>query len=80
MKIHRRIVIEGHSNGGGAGGEGGGTCTGAAPIVAKTAKEMGALTVGVVTKPFSFEGRERMKLAEQGLESLRDWIVGLIRM
>jgi cell division protein FtsZ len=53
-----------------AGGLGGGTCTGAAPIVAKIAKEMGALTVGVVTKPFMFEGAARMRLAEQGLEEL----------
>src|SRR3990167_8984570 len=45
-------------------GMGGGTGTGAAPVVAKTAKEMGALTVGVVTKPFSFEGAQRMRLAE----------------
>lgn len=61
-----------------AGGEGGGTGTGAAPIVAKIAKEMGALTVGVVTKPFSFEGQQRMKLAEQGLEQLRDCVDSLI--
>src|SRR3989344_6449087 len=54
-----------------AGGMGGGTCTGAAPIVAKIAKESGALTVAVVTKPFSFEGQQRMRLAEQGLEELR---------
>jgi cell division protein FtsZ len=43
-------------------GMGGGTGTGAAPIVAKTAKELGALTVGVVTKPFSFEGQQRLRL------------------
>src|SRR5690606_7416712 len=54
-----------------AGGMGGGTGTGAAPVVARTAKEMGALTVGVVTKPFSFEGAQRMRLAEEGLENLR---------
>jgi cell division protein FtsZ len=51
-------------------GLGGGTGTGAAPIVAEVAKEMGALTVGVVTKPFLFEGKVRMKHAEQGLDEL----------
>jgi cell division protein FtsZ len=59
-------------------GMGGGTGTGAAPIVAKTAKELGALTVGVVTKPFSFEGQQRMRLAEQGLEELRKEVDALI--
>lgn len=54
-----------------AGGEGGGTCTGAAPVVAKISKELGALTVAIVTKPFSFEGQQRMRHAEQGLEELR---------
>src|SRR5581483_9348934 len=52
-------------------GEGGGTGTGAAPVVAKTAKELGALTVAVVEKPFSFEGAQRLRLAEVGLEELR---------
>ena len=52
-------------------GLGGGTGTGAAPIIAQAAKEVGALTVSVVTKPFRFEGRKRMKLAEQGLEQLK---------
>jgi len=52
-------------------GLGGGTGTGAAPIVAETAKEMGALTVGVVTKPFSFEGAQRKAIADEGLENLR---------
>lgn len=61
-----------------AGGMGGGTGTGAAPVVARTAKEMGALTVGVVTKPFSFEGQQRMRLAEQGLEELRKEVDALI--
>jgi len=51
-------------------GMGGGTGTGAAPIVAQAAKEQGILTVAVVTKPFSFEGNQRMKLAEQGLAEL----------
>lgn len=61
-----------------AGGEGGGTGTGAAPVVARIAKELGALTVGVVTKPFSFEGQQRMRLAEQGLEELRKEVDALI--
>jgi cell division protein FtsZ len=59
-------------------GMGGGTGTGAAPIVARAAKEMGALTVAVVTKPFSFEGAQRMRLAEQGLEELRKEVDALI--
>ncbi len=61
-----------------AGGLGGGTCTGAAPIVARIAKEMGALTVGVVTKPFFFEGQQRMKLAETGLDELRNAVDAII--
>ncbi|MBU6431369.1 MAG: cell division protein FtsZ [Patescibacteria group bacterium] len=61
-----------------AGGEGGGTCTGSAPGVARTAKELGALTVAVVTKPFFFEGLQRMKLAEQGLEDLRKEVDAII--
>ena len=59
-------------------GMGGGTGTGAAPVVARTAKEMGALTVGVVTKPFSFEGAQRMRIAEIGLEELRKEVDALI--
>ncbi len=59
-------------------GMGGGTGTGAASVVAKTAKELGALTVGVVTKPFSFEGQQRMRLAEQGLDDLRKEVDALI--
>ena len=51
-------------------GMGGGTGTGAAPVIARVAKEMGILTVGVVTKPFDFEGARRMKAAEQGIEEL----------
>jgi cell division protein FtsZ len=54
-----------------ASGLGGGTGTGAAPIIAQAAKEVGALTVSVVTKPFMFEGRKRKKLAEAGLEELK---------
>ncbi|MEK7575074.1 MAG: cell division protein FtsZ [Patescibacteria group bacterium] len=61
-----------------AGGMGGGTCTGASPVVAKTAKEMGALTVAVVTKPFFFEGSQRMRMAEQGLEELRKSVDAII--
>lgn len=52
-------------------GMGGGTGTGGTPVVAQVAKEVGALTVGVVTKPFSFEGRRRMNVALQGIENLR---------
>jgi cell division protein FtsZ len=59
-------------------GEGGGTGTGAAPIVAELGKELDALTVGVVTKPFGFEGRKRSQQAEQGIESLRDRLETLI--
>ena len=59
-------------------GMGGGTGTGAAPVFAKIAKEVGALTVGVVTKPFSFEGKKRMKHAEQGMRSLRESVDSLI--
>jgi len=59
-------------------GLGGGTGTGAAPIIAKLANEIGALTVAVVTKPFSFEGRRRMDLAEQGVEELRNSVDTLI--
>jgi cell division protein FtsZ len=54
-----------------ASGFGGGTGTGAAPIIAQAAKEVGALTVSVVTKPFMFEGRRRAKLAEEGLKELK---------
>lgn len=59
-------------------GMGGGTGTGAAPIVAETAKEMGALTVAVVTKPFTFEGAQRRSIAEEGLENLRERVDTLI--
>ncbi|MEK7480155.1 MAG: cell division protein FtsZ [Patescibacteria group bacterium] len=59
-------------------GMGGGTGTGAAPIVAKIAREVGALTVGVVTKPFSFEGAQRARLAETGLAELRKAVDALI--
>ena len=59
-------------------GMGGGTGTGAAPIVAEVAREMGILTVAVVTKPFSFEGGKRMKIAEAGLKALEDSVDSLI--
>jgi cell division protein FtsZ len=59
-------------------GEGGGTGTGGAPIVAKIARSIGALTVGVVTRPFSFEGRRRAQQAEAGIESLRAEVDTLI--
>lgn len=59
-------------------GMGGGTGTGASPIVAKIAKEIGALTVGVVTKPFSFEGKRRMAQAEEGLRALKEAVDTLI--
>ena len=59
-------------------GMGGGTGTGAAPIVADIAKEMGILTVGVVTKPFSFEGARRMRAAEQGIAELRTKVDSLV--
>ena len=51
-------------------GMGGGTGTGAAPIIAEIARTSGALTIGVVTKPFTFEGRKRMEAAERGVEQL----------
>ena len=59
-------------------GMGGGTGTGAAPVVAQIAKEMGILTVAVVTRPFKFEGRKRMLIAEEGIKELRDNVDSLI--
>ncbi len=59
-------------------GEGGGTGTGGAPIVAKVAKDLGALTVGVVTKPFTFEGKRRSAQADEGIENLRTEVDTLI--
>ena len=59
-------------------GLGGGTGTGAAPIVAETAKELGALTVAVVTKPFAFEGAQRRAIADEGLENLKERVDTLI--
>ena len=59
-------------------GMGGGTGTGAAPVIAKCAKELGILTVGIVTKPFSFEGKRRMMQAEKGIEELSKYVDSLI--
>ena len=59
-------------------GMGGGTGTGAAPVVAKIAKELGILTIGIVTKPFSFEGKRRMAQAEEGTANLREHVDSLI--
>lgn len=59
-------------------GEGGGTGTGAAPVVAEIGKELGALTIGVVTKPFDFEGTHRLRQAQEGIENLQDKVDTLI--
>lgn len=59
-------------------GMGGGTGTGAAPIIAEVARDMGILTVGVVTKPFAFEGKRRMDQAEQGIAALREHVDSLV--
>ncbi|WP_257263074.1 cell division protein FtsZ [Endozoicomonas sp. ONNA2] len=61
-----------------AAGMGGGTGTGAAPVVAQVARELGALTVAVVTKPFGFEGKRRMSIAEDGLKELQEHVDSLI--
>jgi cell division protein FtsZ len=61
-----------------AAGMGGGTGTGAAPILAEVAKEVGALTVGIVTKPFGFEGRKRLRQAEEGIARLAQHVDTLI--
>jgi cell division protein FtsZ len=61
-----------------AGGMGGGTGTGAAPVIAQIAKELGALTIGVVTRPFTFEGPRRAQSAEAGIESLKSQVDTLI--
>ncbi len=61
-----------------AAGMGGGTGTGASPVIAKLARERGILTVGVVTKPFHFEGSQRMKLAEKGIEELQQYVDTLL--
>ncbi|MBR4288423.1 MAG: cell division protein FtsZ, partial [Clostridia bacterium] len=59
-------------------GMGGGTGTGAAPVVAKIAKEMGILTIGIVTKPFDFEGKKRMTQAEEGIKVLSEFVDSLV--
>src|SRR5919201_581278 len=61
-----------------AAGMGGGTGTGAAPVIAQLSKDLGALTVGVVTKPFTFEGRQRAKNAEEGISQLKERVDTLI--
>src|SRR4051795_11633697 len=61
-----------------AAGMGGGTGTGAAPVIAQISKDLGALTVGVVTKPFTFEGRQRAKNAEEGIAQLKERVDTLI--
>ncbi len=61
-----------------AGGMGGGTCTGAAPVVARLAKEAGILTIAVVTRPFFFEGHQRMQYAEEGIKALEKEVDALI--
>lgn len=61
-------------------GMGGGTGTGAAPVIAKVGKELGCLTVGVVTKPFTFEGRKRMRQAESGIDTLQQQVDTLINI
>ena len=66
-----RVALEGADIVFISAGLGGGTGTGAAPVVAQIAKEVGALTISVVTKPFKFEGKKRLKLAEEGLEELK---------
>lgn len=60
------------------GGHGGGTCTGASPIIARAAKESGALTVAVVTRPFSFEGALRARIAEEGLNNLKEHVDAMV--
>ena len=59
-------------------GMGGGTGTGAAPIIAKASKDLGILTVGVITKPFSFEGKKRKDQAELGLSFLKKYVDSLV--
>ncbi|OGI83520.1 cell division protein FtsZ [Candidatus Nomurabacteria bacterium RIFCSPLOWO2_01_FULL_36_10b] len=61
-----------------AGGMGGGTCTGASPVVARLAKEEGVLTVGVVTRPFFFEGHQRLQVADQGIKELEKEVDALV--
>jgi cell division protein FtsZ len=73
-----RRVLEGTDMAFITAGMGGGTGTGAAPVVAKIAREMGILTVAVVTRPFSFEGKKRSKIAQEGIEELTQYVDSLI--
>ena len=73
-----RSVLEGADMVFVTAGMGGGTGTGAAPVIAQVAKEIGALTVGVVTKPFFFEGKKRKESAEQGIQEFRQYVDSLI--
>ena len=59
-------------------GMGGGTGTGSAPVVAEIAKEIGALTIGIVTRPFRFEGPKRLRVAEEGIKKLSERVDGMI--
>lgn len=61
-----------------AGGMGGGTCTGASPVIAKISKELGALTVAIVTRPFTFEGQQRGKFADLGLDDLKKSVDAIV--
>ncbi|MGA0423926.1 hypothetical protein ACO2XV_21065 [Escherichia coli] len=70
IAMHLRAALEGADMVLIAAGMGGGTGTGAAPVVAEVAKDLGILTVAVVTKPFNFEGKKRMAFAEQGITEL----------
>jgi len=71
-------VLEGANMAFVTAGMGGGTGTGAAPVIAKACREQGILTVGVITKPFHFEGSHRMKMAEEGIEQIQDYVDTLI--
>lgn len=73
-----RLALEGADMVFVTAGMGGGTGTGAAPVVARIAREMGILTVGIVTKPFAFEGKKRMDQAETGIEKLKEYVDSLI--
>ena len=73
-----RTALEGADMAFVTAGMGGGTGTGAAPVVARIAREMGILTVGIVTKPFAFEGKKRMEQAENGIEKLKEYVDSLI--
>lgn len=77
-KVHIQEALQGADMVFITAGMGGGTGTGAAPVVAQIAKEMGILTVAVVTKPFSFEGRKRMLVAEEGIKTLSQSVDSLI--